>query len=475
MIFSSFVFLFFFLLITVGAYYILPKKAGNFILVITSLIFYAWGEPIYVTIMIFSILFNWITGILIHKAKEKNAEKDKHSALEKLLIVFCCIVNLGALSFFKYTNFFIDNANSIFNLAIEFMEITLPIGISFYTFQTLSYVIDVYKGTVKVQKNLIDFAAFVTMFPQLIAGPIVRYSDIETQLKVRTESFEKMSKGIIRFTVGLGKKVLLANKAGAIWDSVFSHLGNDMTLPMAWLGAIAFTFQIYFDFSGYSDMAIGLGYMFGFDFPENFNYPYISKSITEFWRRWHITLSSWFKEYVYIPLGGNRKGKIRQIINLFIVWALTGLWHGASWNFVLWGIYFFVLLMAEKLLLLKVFKKIPQIFSRIYSLFFIIIGWIIFACTTLSDIFVYLKCMFTGSLTSDLTGYLLRTNAIILIIMCIASTPVPKVLAKKVASKLKLSPEAKFILKAVACSIVFILSIAYLTGDSYNPFLYFRF
>lgn len=474
MIFSSFVFLFFFLLITIGLYYIFPRKAGNFILVITSLVFYAWGEPIYVTIMIFSILFNWIIGLLMEKAK-KGASSDNHNAKEKILLIICCIANFGALSFFKYTNFLIENVNSVFDLSIEVTEIALPIGISFYTFQTLSYVIDVYRGNAATQKNLIDFAAFVTMFPQLIAGPIVRYIDIDKQLKTRTHSFEKMSMGIIRFIVGLGKKVLLANKAGTIWDAVLENLNGEMTVSMAWLGAVAFTFQIYFDFSGYSDMAVGLGKMFGFDFPENFNYPYISKSITEFWRRWHITLGSWFREYVYIPLGGNRKGKGRQIINLFIVWALTGLWHGASWNFVIWGIYFFVLLVIEKLFLLDLLKKAPQVISRIYSLFFIIIGWIIFSCTTFSDITAYLKSMFSGSLTSDFSGYLLRTNIIFLLIMLIASTPIPKLLAQKTASKLKLSSEARFICKVLACSVVFILSVAYLTGDSYNPFLYTRF
>ncbi len=475
MIFSSFVFLFFFLLITIGAYYIFPKGARNLILVISSLIFYAWGEPIYVIIMISSILINWVIGLLIHSAKEKNPDKTRHSALEKFLIILCCVINLGALSFFKYTNFLIENVNGIFNLSIELLEIALPIGISFYTFQTLSYVIDVYKGTVSVQKNLIDFAAFVTMFPQLIAGPIVRYSDVETQLRGRKETFEKTSKGILRFIIGLGKKVLLANKAGAIWDSVTAQLNGEMTISMAWIGAIAFTFQIYFDFSGYSDMAIGLGQMFGFDFPENFKYPYISKSITEFWRRWHITLSTWFKEYVYIPLGGNRKGKGRQIFNLFAVWALTGLWHGASWNFVLWGIYFFALLMLEKLFLLKLFEKIPVIFSRIYSLFFIVIGWIIFACTSASDIALYLQSMFSGKFSSELSLYFLRTNLVLLLIMCVASTPIPKVLAEKVSTKLKLSDEVCFIIKASACMVVLILSIAYLTGDSYNPFMYFRF
>ena len=312
MIFSSFVFLFFFLILTIGLYFILPKKARNFLLVVSSLIFYAWGEPIYVTIMVFSILFNWVIGIIIDKFKQKNGNADEHSVIEKILLAFCCFVNLGALSFFKYTNFFIDNVNSIFDLSIEVIEIVLPVGISFYTFQTLSYVIDVYRGSVKVQKNLIDFAAFVTMFPQLIAGPIVRYSDIEIELTERKESFELVANGIIRFIVGLGKKVLLANKAGALWDTIYAEIGGEMTVGMAWIGALAYTFQIYFDFSGYSDMAIGLGKMFGFKFPENFNYPYISDSITDFWRRWHITLSSWFKEYVYIPLGGNRKGKARQ-------------------------------------------------------------------------------------------------------------------------------------------------------------------
>ncbi|MBE6648017.1 MAG: MBOAT family protein [Ruminococcaceae bacterium] len=477
MIFSSFIFLFFFLIITIGLYYVCPKRIRNLVLVVTSLVFYAWGEPIYVTIMLSSILFNWIIGILIHNSKERQKESAIFQKLkvDKVLIIICCIVNLGTLGFFKYTNFFFENVNSIFDFAIESLEIVMPIGISFYTFQTLSYVIDVYLGKVKVQKNIIDFAAFVTMFPQLIAGPIVRYSDIDTQLVTREESFEKVSKGIIRFIAGLGKKVLFANKAGAIWEAVYSNLNGEMTVSMAWLGAIAFTFQIYFDFSGYSDMAVGLGQMFGFDFPENFKYPYISRSITDFWRRWHITLSSWFKEYVYIPLGGNRKGKGRQILNLFIVWALTGLWHGASWNFVIWGIYFFALLMLEKLFLLKFFEKLPKFFSHVYSLFFIIIGWIIFSCTSITEIGTYIQNMFYGKLMSDYTLYLLGSNAILLILMGIASTPIPKKVAKGIAEKLKLSPETRYMFKIVASMIVFVLSIAYLTGDSYNPFLYFRF
>ncbi len=486
MIFSSFVFLFFFFIITVGLYYILPKFLRNFLLVVTSLVFYAWGEPIYVLIMIFSILFNWIIGLCLEKVKTNNKKKseeaianfqesNKHSIAEKILIIICCVVNLGALSFFKYTNFFIENINSLTSFSIELFEIVLPIGISFYTFQTLSYVIDVYWGNVKVQKNLIDFATFVTMFPQLIAGPIVRYSDVEKQLKVRNETSEMVANGILRFIIGLGKKVLLANKAGAIWDMVYSEIGGGINVSLAWIGAIAFSFQIYFDFSGYSDMAIGLGKMFGFEFPENFNYPYISSSITEFWRRWHITLSSWFREYVYIPLGGNRKGKGRQILNLLIVWCLTGFWHGASWNFILWGFYFFVLLMIEKLFLLKLFKKIPKLITHIYSLFFIIIGWVIFSCTKLSEIGTYLKSMFSGPLVSSKSMYILSTNAILFIIMIVAATPLPKIFFNYLSKKMNMSEGLCFAFKATTCMFIFILCIAYLTGDSYNPFLYFRF
>ncbi|MBQ3404374.1 MAG: MBOAT family protein, partial [Oscillospiraceae bacterium] len=371
MVFSSTVFLCGFLPAVLIIYYLCPLCVRNLFLLVASLIFYAWGEPVYVLIMLFTILFDYGAGLLIEKAEG--------GAKRKALLALTVIVNLGILCFFKYTDFAIETANSLFGTAVSYMRLALPIGISFYTFQTLSYVVDVYRGNVRAQHRIVDFAMYVTMFPQLIAGPIVRYSDIEHQLSGREVTAERFSKGVFRFIIGLGKKVLLANQIGLLWDEVYA-LGGDMSALTAWLGALAFTFQIYFDFSGYSDMAVGIGGMLGFDFPENFRYPYESKSITEFWRRWHMTLGTWFREYLYIPLGGNRKGIARQILNLLIVWSLTGLWHGAGWNFVLWGLYFFVILVAEKLFLLMLLQRCPKWVGHVYALLLIILGWVIFAC-----------------------------------------------------------------------------------------------
>ncbi|MGN1133904.1 MAG: MBOAT family O-acyltransferase, partial [Oscillospiraceae bacterium] len=366
MLFSSITFLFAFLALVLILYFLVPRKLKNPVLLLFSLVFYAWGEPIYILLMLASIITAYITGIFADK-KRKNA--GRHTPIIALIIAV--IWNIGLLLFFKYTDFFITNTNNIFNLDIKPLGLTLPIGISFYSFQTLSYVIDVYRGEVRAQKNIITLATYVSLFPQLIAGPIVRYQTIEDQLTERHETLDKFAEGVKRFAIGLGKKVLLANTIGSLFDQISNTPQSQMSVLASWMGILAFTFQIYFDFSGYSDMAIGLGKMFGFEFLENFNYPYISKSITEFWRRWHISLSSWFRDYVYIPLGGNRKGKLRQCFNIMIVWSLTGFWHGANWNFLIWGMYFGVILLMEKLFLLKGLNKLPSFFQHIYALLLI--------------------------------------------------------------------------------------------------------
>ena len=468
MVFSSFTFLCIFLPLVLGVYYILPKKARNLFLLIASLVFYAWGEPKYVLLMMFSITINYVFGLLMDKNRE-NAKR------MKLMLVLSVIIDIGLLCVFKYTDFVIDNLNKAFDAGFDLLHLALPIGISFYTFQAMSYTIDVYRGDVKVQRNIIDFGMYITMFPQLIAGPIVRYSDIEGQIKDREVDAKSFSEGISRFAVGLGKKVLLANQIGALWNVIYAQGGHTSVL-MAWLGALAFTFQIYFDFSGYSDMAIGLGRMFGFSFPENFRYPYESVSITDFWRRWHITLSTWFKEYLYIPLGGNRKGKGRQIFNLFVVWTLTGFWHGAGWNFIMWGIYYFVFLVFEKLFLLRALEKAPTFLRRIYALFVIVIGWVIFACDDVSVLLPYIGSMFgTNGLVGGMDVYYLTTRAVLLIILCIASTEIPKKLVLAAGEKLQLNEKTAFIIKAVFTLLLIALCMVFLIGDSYNPFLYFRF
>lgn len=466
MVFSSTIFLCVYLPLVLLGYYICPKKGRNLFLLIASLVFYAWGEPKYVFLMIFSILVNYIFGRLM----DKNRGRQKRM---KLLLVLSVVIDLGLLSVFKYTDFIITNVNAIFGANFDLLNIALPIGISFYTFQAMSYTIDVYRNDVRVQKNLIDFGMYITMFPQLIAGPIVRYADVQDQLADRSVTTADFSEGIMRFVVGLGKKVLLANQMGAVWSEIYA-LGGDVSALMAWTGAIAYTFQIYFDFSGYSDMAIGLGRMFGFKFPENFRYPYQSVSITDFWRRWHITLSTWFKEYLYIPLGGNRCGLARQALNLLIVWSLTGFWHGAGWNFVLWGLYYFVILFIEKLFLLKALDKLPKFFRHVYALLLIIIGWVIFASDDVSVLLPYLGSMFgANGAIGGMDVYTLLTKAVLLIICCIASTELPKKLFLSAAGAM--NEKAVFTLKSVLTIALLALSMILLIGDSYNPFLYFRF
>ncbi len=466
MVFSSTIFLCVYLPLVLLGYYICPKKGRNLFLLIVSLVFYAWGEPKYVFLMIFSILVNYIFGRLM----DKNRGRQKRM---KLLLVLSVVIDLGLLSVFKYTDFVITNINAIFGANFDLLNIALPIGISFYTFQAMSYTIDVYRDDVRVQKNLIDFGMYITMFPQLIAGPIVRYADVQDQLADRSVTTVDFSEGVMRFVVGLGKKVLLANQMGAVWSDIYA-LGGDVSTLMAWTGAIAYTFQIYFDFSGYSDMAIGLGRMFGFKFPENFRYPYQSVSITDFWRRWHITLSTWFKEYLYIPLGGNRRGLARQALNLLIVWSLTGFWHGAGWNFVMWGLYYFVILFIEKLFLLKALDKLPKFFRHVYALLLIIIGWVIFASDDVSVLLPYLGSMFgANGAIGGMDVYTLLTKAVLLIICCVASTELPKKLFLSAAGAM--NEKAAFTLKSVLMIALLALSMILLIGDSYNPFLYFRF
>ena len=466
MVFSSTIFLCVYLPLVLLGYYICPKKGRNLFLLIVSLVFYAWGEPKYVFLMIFSILVNYIFGRLMDKHRENKKRL-------KLMLVLSVVIDIGLLSVFKYTDFIITNVNAIFGSSFDLLNIALPIGISFYTFQAMSYTIDVYRDDVRVQKNLIDFGMYITMFPQLIAGPIVRYADVQDQLAERSVTTADFSEGVMRFVVGLGKKVLLANQMGAVWSDIYA-LGGDVSALMAWTGAIAYTFQIYFDFSGYSDMAIGLGRMFGFKFPENFRYPYQSVSITDFWRRWHITLSTWFKEYLYIPLGGNRRGLARQALNLLIVWSLTGFWHGAGWNFVMWGLYYFVILFIEKLFLLKALDKLPKFFRHVYALLLIIIGWVIFASDDVSVLLPYLGSMFgANGAIGGMDVYTLLTKAVLLIICCIASTELPKKLFLSAAGAM--NEKAAFTLKSILTIALLALSMILLIGDSYNPFLYFRF
>ncbi|WP_439876844.1 MBOAT family O-acyltransferase (plasmid) [Bacillus mycoides] len=468
MVFSSLIFLFLFLPLTILIYYVSPKVLRNLILCIFSLIFYAWGEPVYIVIMIFSTIFDYVNGILIDKYKNRKG-------ITKAIFINSIIINLGILGFFKYYGFVVDNINTIFNLNIQVEKLPLPIGISFYTFQTMSYVIDVYLGKVKAQKNIISFGTYVTMFPQLVAGPIVKYSDIDKQLQERKVTLDRFGEGMELFIRGLALKVLLANNIGLLWTSVKTTSISELTVLTAWIGIIAFAFQIYFDFRGYSAMAQGLGKMFGFDFPENFNYPYISKSVTEFWRRWHISLGSWFREYVYIPLGGNRTGLMKQLRNLFVVWLLTGLWHGANWNFIIWGLYFGLFVTLEKLFLLKWLKNRMSFIGHMYTLIIVLIGWVFFEFENLSVAIDFIGTMFgfnQSVFLDNKTLYYLTTNFILFFVLAICSTPFPKRAFVYIREKSKL-PGAIGI--PVFYVVLVVLSTAYLVNATYNPFLYFRF
>lgn len=446
-------------------YYITPRRFRNLTLFIVDLVFYAWGEPWLVILMLFSILLNYTSGILIGINREKKG-------LARFIFILSVILNLGLLGFFKYAGFIGETLNMVMPfLNIPILEIALPIGISFYTFQTMSYTIDVYKNTVKVQKNIITFGTYVSLFPQLIAGPIVRYEDVAEQLMHRKETLQGFTDGVKLFLIGLSKKVLLANEMGNLWDAV-RESGTQSGALGSWVGIIAYTFQIYFDFCGYSEMAMGLGKMFGFDFLKNFDYPYISKSITEFWRRWHISLGTWFREYVYIPLGGNRKGLYRQIINIAVVWFLTGLWHGASWNFILWGLYFGVLLMIEKLFMLKVLKKAPAIISHIYSIIIILFGWVLFYFENLNEMGIFLARMFgsDGFMMSGDISVKIISYIPLLIVSAITSTPLISKLYHKIKSKPIL-----YVIDNAGCVIALLLCTAALVSSDYNPFLYYKF
>ena len=439
-------------------------------LLLCSLIFYAWGEPVYVFLMLFSIVFNYLSGIEIDGYRQ-----NENTKMLRYSFWFTVIVNLAILGFFKYYGFLVNNLNAILPFEIPYRELSLPIGISFYTFQTLSYIIDVYKGVVPVQKNFVSFGAYVTMFPQLIAGPIVRYTDVDAQLSKRTHSLYKFGQGVSWFLRGLGKKVLLANNIGMTYDAIAAILPAERSVLTAWIGCIAYAMQIYFDFGGYSDMAIGLGKMFGFEFIKNFDYPYISKSVTEFWRRWHISLGTWFREYVYIPLGGNRVSKAKHIRNILIVWMLTGFWHGAAWNFMLWGLYYGLLLLAEKLFLAPKLERLPQKVQQAYCFILVLFGWVLFFSPTLKDAFVYIGNMFGigGSGFIDSTGlYYLTSNLILLVICALCSTPW---LWKKFRRFTLQKGKYPSVAAAVVYTAIFILSIAYLVNATYNPFLYFRF
>lgn len=469
-IFSSIFFLFTFLPVSLALYFISPMKMKNLTLLAVSLFFYAWGEPVYVLLMISSILINFAYGIFIEKLKIENK-----MALRKVVFLTAVLFNIFIIGFFKYFGFITDNINLIFNAGIVSRDLPLPIGISFYTFQVLSYIIDVYLGKVKLQKNPVSFALYVTMFPQLIAGPIVRYSDIDSQLENREISSHKFGEGALRFIQGLGKKVLIANNMGALWNLTYALDMSTISAFSAWLGIIAYTFQIYFDFSGYSDMAIGLGRMFGFEFIENFDHPYVSKSVTEFWRRWHISLGTWFREYVYIPLGGNRCSKIKQIRNIMAVWMLTGLWHGASWNFVIWGIYYGCLLLIEKMFLKKFLDSIPGIFSHIYCMLAVITGWVFFAIEDIGVAKHYLHIMSGFSknpFVDSASLYYFQSYAVILVISALFCTP----LFKKIFSpEENIDNKLQYSIAALLHVFILIMSTAYLVTETYNPFLYFRF
>ena len=457
MLFSSIPFLFYFLPCVLLLYAISPKKFKNFTLLVCSLVFYAWGEPRLVLLMLITVLGGYILGLLTEKF-------NKH---KKLFLTLAVALSLGFLGYFKYVDFFIENINLMTGLSIPLLNVALPIGISFYTFQLLSYNIDVYRGNVPAQRNFIDLATYISLFPQLIAGPIVRYSDVAKQLRNRNHSFDKIALGVRRFVIGLSKKIIIANTLGEICEIFKSS--NDKSVLYFWLYAVAFALHIYFDFSGYSDMAIGLGKLFGFDFAENFDYPYISKSITEFWRRWHISLGTWFRDYVYIPLGGSRVGMVRLIINLLIVWMLTGFWHGAEWNFILWGLYFAVLLIVEKLFLLKWLNH-SKVISRIYVLLLVVISFVIFNAGSINEAFVYIGGMLgVGDypLVSTEALYYLKDYLFVLIIAIVGATNFPKYFVTKFKTLQWLEP--------IVLIALLVVSTAYLVDGSFNPFLYFRF
>ena len=461
MVFSSIPFLFYFLPLFLIIYFLVPNKVKNLVLLIFSLIFYGWGEPIYISLLIISSIIDYINGLMIEKYKGKRNK-------QRIFLVISVVMNVSLLGIFKYADLFIGTFNNITGFDVALTNLALPIGISFFTFQTMSYSIDVFLGNVETEHNFLNYMTYVSMFPQLIAGPIVRYADVSKELKTRKTSRDKFVVGFIRFGMGLFKKVLIANQIGTLWDSSLANV-SELSVLGAWLGIIGFALQIYFDFSGYSDMAIGMGQMMGFKYPENFNYPYIATSVTDFWRRWHMTLSEWFKLYVYIPLGGNRCSKSRNIINLLIVWTLTGFWHGASWNYMLWGFYFAVLLVLEKYVFADVIKKIPSVIMHVVTIVIILISWVLFAVEDFSDMVLYLKHMFNPAygFINDAFMYNLNNYMFILLVGIVLSTPVYQLFRNKVKSLR--------IIKGLAFAGLFIITISFMVRNTYNPFLYFRF
>ena len=466
MLFSSVPFLFYFLPCVLLVYFIVPGKLKNSVLLLASLIFYGWGEPRYLPVMAVSILQGYVFGLLI--------ERFRGRPLARVFLTVSVLLSLGMLAYFKYADFMIANLNALTGLSVPLLRITLPIGISFYTFQILSYAVDVYRGTVPAQRNLIDLAAYIAMFPQLIAGPIVRYADVAGQLRARRHNLPDAAYGVCRFVLGLAKKILFANLLGELAASF--HASTDLSVLYYWLGAAAFMLQIYYDFSGYSDMAIGLGRIFGFRFPENFDHPYCAGSITEFWRRWHISLGSWFRDYLYIPLGGNRKGKARQLLNILLVWLATGLWHGAAWNFVLWGLLFAVLLTIEKLWLLPRLEK-RRVLGRVYVLFFVLLGFVLFDAESLKAAASSIRAMFfAGGLPaiSAESLYQLRSNAWLLLLAAVGATPLPQRLAAAFAAK-RHGAKVLAVLEPIFLLALLAVCTAFLVDGSFNPFLYFRF
>ena len=462
--FSSLPFLFGFLPITLAIYFAVPLRWRNLALLLTSLVFYGWGEPIYLGIMVLSILIDYTHGLLV----ERYRSRDK---LARWFVAESVILNLGLLGFFKYWDFFAENLSRLPGITLPALGLPLPIGISFFTFQTMSYTIDVYRRDAPAQRDIVAFGAYVTMFPQLVAGPIVRYREVAAELKERVNTTADFAAGAGRFTVGLAKKVLLANSIGTLWDAELAAQSAGMLTAFGgWLGIAAYGFQIYFDFSGYSDMAIGMGRMLGFHFPENFARPYTAASVTEFWRRWHISLTTWFREYLYIPLGGSRRGTARTVRNIFIVWLCTGFWHGASWNFILWGLHFFLWLMLEKYLLKDFLQRLPRWLRHAYTLLVVFAGWGIFAMEDLSVCGGYFRvCFGGGALWSAVDGYYLRTYAVLLVLLTVGSANTVKAVWERLPER------AREALAPVLMLAGLVLCTAYLVDGSYNPFLYFRF
>lgn len=469
MVFSSLTMIYVFLPIVLLLYFLSPNRVKNLILLVAGLIFYAWGEPVYIWVMIVSSLVDYLAGLVIHKYND-------NSKVRKIALIISMTVDLGFLTIFKYSGFFIANINSLLNLNIPVPELSLPIGISFYTFQSMSYTIDLYWRKIKVQKNFLDYLTYVSLFPQLVAGPIVKYEHVQNEIHERKVNIKLVGEGTNMFIKGLAKKILLANNIGALWTEIKAMDFGEISVVTAWIGILSFTFQIYYDFSGYSDMAIGLGKMLGFNFPKNFDHPYISKSVSEFWRRWHITMGSWFRDYVYIPLGGNRKGKFRMVINTFIVWALTGFWHGAGWNFILWGLFYGVILMVEKVYLKQFLDKLPNLIRMLYTFILVVIGWVLFDTSSLTEAGQLLKAMFGfgNDFIDDYAKYQLSSYIVVFVACILFSTDIRERVTRLLIDKKNTAKLYYYSLPILQLATM-IVCTAYLVDATYNPFLYFRF